>query len=273
MDEFIAANRARWDELAALHPDAPDYRTAEFKAGASKLHQIDRDEVGPVAGKTLLHLQCHFGLDTLSWAREGAVVTGFDFAPRAIEEARKLSEETGIPGRFVLSTYDQLEADLAGEQFDIVYMSRGTLCWLPDIAKVFGVAARLLKPGGAFHLIDSHPFQSLLDDKHPWPAPDAPRLVWSYFYTPEPTRWESAVSYADADARLANTATYEWNHDLGEIVNAVIGAGLRLERLREYPYTYWRVLPSMSEDEDHHWHLPPELDGRLPLMFSLKAVK
>jgi SAM-dependent methyltransferase len=273
MDEYTATNLARWNELAALHPQTPEYRRAEFLAGASKLRPPDREEVGDVRGKRLLHLQCHFGLDTLSWAREGAIVTGFDFSPRAIEEARRLSQESGVLGRFVLSSYDRLVEDLQGEQFDIVYASRGVLCWLRDIYQPFAAAAQLLAPQGAFHLIDGHPLSQALDDERPWPAPDAPRIIWSYFHVDEPTRWESEGSYADRTAKLEHTVTYEWNHDLGEIVDAVLAAGLRLERLRELPYGYFRTLPTMTEDADGNWHLPPPLRGRLPLQFALKAVK
>lgn len=273
MNQFTEANRARWDELAALHSGSSFYRTEEFKAGRSKLRSVDLDEVGAVRGKRLLHLQCHFGLDTLSWAREGAIVTGFDFSAAAIEEARKLAAETGIAARFVRSTYDRLVDDLAGEQFDIVYLSYGVLCWLPDLAPVMRVVAALLKPGGAFHLIDGHPLVFALDDDQPSPETRSLKLLVSYFHEDEPHHGDAPGSYADLDAKLEHTATYEWNHPISEIVNAVIDAGLRLAFLHEFPYTFYPALPSMAEGADGWSRLPAPLDGMLPLMYSLKAVR
>lgn len=273
MDRFTEANRARWDELAALHPNAPQYGTEAFKAGRSKLRPLELAEVGAVAGLRLLHLQCHFGLDTLSWAREGALVTGFDFSEAAIAQARALAAETGITARFVHSSYDRLADDLAGEQFDIVYASYGVLCWLPDLGVPLRAAARLLRPGGAFHLIDGHPLTFALDDEQPPAETRTVRLLASYFHDDEPYRGDAPGSYVDLDAKLEHTTTYEWNHPVSEVVNTTIDAGLRLEFLHEFPYTFHRALPYMIEDSAGWWRLPPPLDGMLPLMFSLKAVK
>jgi len=267
MNPYTEANRARWDELATLHPSSPLYRVAEFKAGTNRLYPLDHAEVGDVTGKTLLHLQCHFGLDTLSWARLGAQVTGFDFSETAIATARSLAEELAIPARFVLSTYDRLTIDLEG-QFDIVYMSRGVLCWLPDLAPLMAVVAHFLKPGGFFYLADSHPVQYTLDDT---PGATEPRFLYSYFHRDEPDHFEVTNSYADPNARTEHTSEYVWNHSLGEIVASVLSSGLQLEFLHEFPYACFPLVPYMVEDAQGYWRLTAPLDSKVPLMFSLRA--
>jgi SAM-dependent methyltransferase len=267
MNPYTEANRARWNEMAALHPSSPLYRVDEFKAGANKLTWLDREEVGDVAGKSLLHLQCHFGLDTLSWARLGAEVTGFDFSETAIAAARSLAVEVGLPARFVLSTYDNLTRDLQGE-FDYIYMSRGALCWLPDLAPLMAVVAHFLKPGGVYYVADTHPVLYALDDT---PGATEPRFLYSYFHRDEPDRFEVETSYADPNARLEHATEYVWNHSIAEMVNAVQGAGLRLDFLHEFPFTYHPIVPNMVQDSRGDWRLSSPFDGNVPLMFSLRA--
>ncbi|MHB8576113.1 MAG: class I SAM-dependent methyltransferase, partial [Dehalococcoidia bacterium] len=267
MNLYTEANRARWNELAALHPSSPLYRTEEFRAGKNRLYPLDHEEVGDVSGMTLLHLQCHFGLDTLSWARLGAHVTGFDFSETAVSTAQALAAELNIPARFVLSTYDRLTDDLDG-RFDIVYMSRGVLCWLPDLAPLFRVVAHFLKPGGFFYVADTHPVLYALDDR---PGATEPTFLYSYFHRDEPDRFEVQNSYADPDARLLNTTEYVWNHPLSELVTLTLASGLQLEFLHEFPYSFFPVVPSMTADANDYWRLPAPHDGKVPLMFSLRA--
>lgn len=266
-NQYTEANRRRWNELVPHHVASPLYRVEEFKQGRNKLYPLDLEEVGDVAGKRLLHLQCHFGLDTLSWARLGAHVTGFDFSETAIATALDLAQELSIPAEFVLSTYDELPDALAG-QFDIVYMSRGVLCWLPDLAPLFRVVDRFLAPGGFFYLADTHPAQYTLDDAA---GISEPRPRYSYFLRPEPDHVESETTYADPNVRVTNVNEYFWNHSLAEIVGGVLGLGLRLEFLHEFPYTFFPQLPFMERRDEHYWRLPAPFDGTLPLMFSLKA--
>jgi SAM-dependent methyltransferase len=265
---YTEANRRRWNELVGYHLASPLYRVEEFKQGLNKLYPLDLEEVGEVTAKSLLHLQCHFGLDTLSWARLGATVTGFDFSGTAIKAARSLAQELGIPARFVLSTYERLPLDLDGT-FDIVYMSRGVLCWLPNLAPLWAVVRRFVKPGGIYYLADSHPLVLTLDD-----APDAtePRFLYPYFHRAEPDRAEVVNTYADPDAVVENTTEYFWNHSLADVVNGMIGAGLQVEFLHEFPYTFFPNLPGMVQGDDGYWRLPPPLDGRVPLMFSVRGL-
>ncbi|NJO67654.1 MAG: class I SAM-dependent methyltransferase, partial [Rhodospirillales bacterium] len=163
MDERIAANRRVWDEWARINAASDFYDMAAFRAGETSLKPIELEEVGPVAGKSLLHLQCHFGQDTLSWARMGAKVTGVDLSPEAIRRAQALAGELGIDARFICS--DVLALDALGEEtFDIVFVSYGALIWLPDLDRWARTVARHLKPGGMLHLVEFHPMIMMLDD-------------------------------------------------------------------------------------------------------------
>jgi SAM-dependent methyltransferase len=157
MNEYLQANQKRWDQLADEHERSAFYDLAGFKAGKDRLRSIELAELGQVSGKSLLHLQCHFGLDTLAWARRGATVTGVDFSPKAISLARSLSEELQIPAQFYCTDIYDLPQVLAGE-FDIVFTSYGVLHGLPDLARWGEIIAHYLKPGGIFYIVEDYPF-------------------------------------------------------------------------------------------------------------------
>ncbi|MPZ99416.1 MAG: methyltransferase domain-containing protein [Dehalococcoidia bacterium] len=267
MDEYRETNRLNWDSRVPVHVASRAYDWEGFVAGGSSLDPVEVEELGDVSGKRLLHLQCHFGRDTLSWARLGATVTGIDFSPAAIEAARRLSAESGVPGRFVeAELYDS--PNILDERFDIVYTGIGALCWLPDIRGWAEVVARFLEPGGRLYLREGHPGLWALDDER-----DDRLLVtrYPYFETPEPQRWVTPNTYTDGP-ELEHPTTYEWNHGLGEIVTALIDAGLRLEFLHEHRFVDWQALPWMVRADPGRYRLP-EGDERLPLMYSLRAVK
>jgi len=267
MDEFRRANRELWDEWAAVNARSGLYRLDEFRAGKNKLNALEREEMGEVAGLTLLHLMCHFGMDTLSWARLGAAVTGIDFSPEAIRMARELSDETGVPGRFICSELYELPAHL-DETFDRVFSSYGVLAWLPDLPGWARIVARYLKPGGRFYLAEFHPAAMLFDD-----MVEEPEWRVGYDYFAEgPVRFEINGSYADPAAEVRATHSYEWFYPLGKVVTALTEAGLRLEFLHEHPYTVYRQFPFVTEGEDGLWRLPEGM-LRVPLLFSLRAVK
>jgi SAM-dependent methyltransferase len=267
-DEYRSANRASWDERVPIHVESDFYDVAGFKAGRSGLRAVDIEALGDVRGKTLLHLQCHFGLDTLSWARLGALVTGIDFSGKAVEAARALSRETGISGRFIECELYEASSVL-DERFDIVYTGVGALCWLPDIRRWAGVVAHFLKPGGTFYIRESHPVLWSLDDAG---TRGVLEITRPYFEVVEPMRYEDDADYADATASVENRVTYEWNHGLGEIVTSLIEAGLRIEFLREHQECDWQHLAQMVRGEDGFWRLP-ERPERLPLMHSIRAVR
>ena len=269
MKEYFEANKRHWDELVPIHEASTYYDVDAFRAGQTSLHPLEIAELGDVAGMTLLHLQCHFGLDTLSWARRGATVTGADFSPAAITAARALTTELGIAAEFVESDVYSLPGAVSG-QFDIVYTSYGTYFWLPDLARWAGVIAYFLAPGGTFYMADFHPILVIFDDVTS--EEDELRVRRSYFAGAEPLRFEEDGSYADREAELANRTTYSWPHSLGEMVSALTAAGLRIEFLHEFDYTVEQWFPFMDLGPDGMWRLTKH-HGSLPLLFSVRATK
>jgi SAM-dependent methyltransferase len=267
VNDYTEANRRHWDEIVPIHAGSEFYDVASFKAGESKLKPVEREELGDVRGKSMLHLQCHFGLDTLSWAREGAIVTGADFSPQAIETARALAAETGTEARFVLSDLYQLPRSLDG-QFDIVFTSYGVLCWLADLVHWAEVAAHFVRPGGTFYIVEFHPFAGVFDDE-----PDVTdlRVRYPYFPSGEPLRFEVDGTYA-ASTKLDRRVTYEWPHPISEVVTALIQAGLRIDFLHEFPFSTYQFLPFTEQVSDHIVRLTKH-DGCVPLLFSIKATK
>ena len=268
MNEYTEANRRHWDEVVPAHVDSDLYNVARFKAGESKLKGVELKELGHVHGKTLLHLQCHFGLDTLSWAREGATVTGADFSEQAIDAARTLASECGIDARFVVSDIYALPEKLEG-QFDIVFTSYGVLCWLPDIPRWARVAAHFVKPGGTFYIAEFHPVAAIFDDD---PSVTDLHVRYPYFKQELPLRFDQAGTYADMEARIEHQVTYEWTHPVSDVVSALIDAGLRIDFLHEFPFTSWQFIPFMEAVDSHAFRLTKH-DGSVPLVYSIKATK
>ena len=258
-EEFFSSNRALWDEMTRIHVPSAFYDVAGFKAGKTSLKQVELEEVGEVAGKSLLHLQCHFGLDTLSWARLGAAATGVDFSDAAIMEARRLSDETGVSASFICANVYALPRALAGK-FDIVFTSYGVLCWLPDLTRWGEVVAHFLKRGGTFYIVEFHPFAYMFDD-------EGKALKYPYFNAPEPLKIQGTGDYADPAADLPHVS-YEWPHPLSEVINALIGAGLRLEYVHEFPFTSYPVGPSFTHAGAGQAGGP----AQPPLMFSIRAT-
>ena len=267
MQEYFDANRAHWDELTPIHAKSEFYDVEGFRRGKSTLMAIELEELGDVSGKSLLHLQCHFGLDTMSWARCGASATGADFSPEAITLARSLAAELGIEATFVLSNLYDLP-DALDKQFDIVFTSYGVLFWLPDVTRWAEIIAHFLKPGGTFYIVDGHPVSHVFDD---CAGITELRVHYPYF-DDAPHRYEpdDTGSYADEDARLT-THEVGWQHTLGDIVTALVSSGLRLEFLHEFPQATYRILPFAEKHEDGWWRLKGH-DGDIPLLFSLKAT-
>ena len=269
MDRYRSSNRALWDEWTVINATSTFYDLESFKKGGIFLERDEIAEVGDVAGKSLLHLQCHIATDTLSWARLGARVTGVDFSEQAIAFARSLAAEMAIDARFVHSDVLELPGALEGE-FDIVYTSRGVLGWLPDLRRWARVIAHFLRPGGFFYIREQHPILYPWDDSDD--AKDL-RLLYPYFDRDEPLPFPVRGSYADRDAHVTQTTQYAWSHSMGEIVTAIAEAGLRIEFLREFPFLSYPMLPFLERRQDGTWWLPAGWSGELPLSFSLKATK
>jgi SAM-dependent methyltransferase len=265
MNNELTANQNLWNEWTDINARSKMYNLDGFKKGENKLDPTVQSEVGEVAGKRLLHLQCHFGLDTLSWARLGADVTGVDFSPKAIDLAVSLSHELNIPGRFICCNIYDLPAHLDG-QFDIVFASYGVLTWLPDFPRWMQIASQYIKPGGFFYLADGHPFMWVFDEKS-----DSWNIRYPYFQQ-ESMVVESERSYADPTAPVQTPTCYQWQHTLGEVITGVCQNGLSLEFLHEFGYSVFSAHPSMQEDDRGNWH-NPDGDTSLPMLFSVKAWK
>jgi SAM-dependent methyltransferase len=266
----VAENRALWDEWTRIHETSTFYDLDGFRRGGIRIKPYEVEELGSVAGLSLLHLQCHFGIDTLSWARLGARVTGADFSPAAIDLARRLADELGFPeARFVRSDLYDLP-DVLDAQFDVVYTSNGVLGWLPDIRRWAEVAAHFVRPGGRFYVTDLHPVAEAFEGEGV--APGELLLRYPYWEHEAPLTFPVQGSYADPTAKVETRSEHGWDHGLGEIVTALIAAGLRIESLRKYPFVNWK-LDFLEEAGDGTWRLPGELDGRLPLFFSIRASK
>lgn len=272
MREELELNRAHWDEATRLHTSGNVYGVEDFRAGHCQLHRVEREEVGDVQGRRLLHLQCHLGLDTLSWARRGALVTGVDFSSESIAFAQRLAAETGLDGRFVCSDiYALREALDAPESFDIVFTSYGVLNWLPDIEPWAATIAHFLAPGGFFYIAEAHPTARMfpLDEDMPKARTFAP--CFPYFHDRRGIRWPATVDYAD-DETPHTIGEHAWTHSLGDIVNALLRAGLTLDFLHEFPFCAWKVVAG-CEPAEHGYYARPASEPALPLMFSLRASK
>jgi len=269
-DSRIALNRTNWNERTGVHAGSDFYDVASFRDGRITLSELERQGVGDVRGKSLLHLQCHFGLDTLSWSRLGAKATGVDLSDAAIELARQLNGELGLDARFVRSDIYELPDVLDG-QFDIVYTAMGVLAWLPDLAGWARIVARYLRPGGLFYLLEIHPFTQVFDEGTPLEASHDLKVRHGYFPDPAGMRFGGGDPSYAGDEPIAS-ACHEWRHSIEEIIGALLDAGLELTSFTEHPATYYRQFPGMEQGDDGLWRLP-FAEPALPLVFTLTATK
>ena len=262
-DGYREANRANWDDRTPVHLASRAYDVEGWLRERRGPRRREAEALGDVSGLRLVHLQCHIGLDALAWARAGAVVTGLDFSPAACAAARDLAARAGLPAAFVCADVHAAADVLGAGRFDVVYVSLGALCWLPNIAAWAEQVAALLAPGGRLFLHDGHPVLHAL-------AEDRPELTCSYFEEAEPLAEDAATTYTDGGP-LVHTRFYEWNHGVAEIVSALLRRGLRLERLEEHDWTTWPALPWLVRGrEAGEWTTPPGRP-RLPLSMTLIA--
>lgn len=259
---YIESNRAAWNLKTSVHEKSDFYEVEAWKAGKNVLNEIEMKELGDVQGKKLLHLQCHFGLDTLSWARLGARVSGCDLSDEAIKTARKLAREADIKARFVRCNLYDLPQHLSGK-FDIVFTSYGTIGWLPDLKPWAEVIAHFLKKGGCFYIVDFHPVLWMLDD-------DMQFLKYPY-HNAGVIETEQSGTYADRDAPIRYTE-YGWNHSLSEIIQALVDAGLHLEMFKEYPYSPYNCFANTVPRAEGGFFIRG-LEGVLPMLYSIRARK
>ncbi|WP_026929596.1 class I SAM-dependent methyltransferase [Glycomyces tenuis] len=270
--DWLDSNRALWDERVPIHASSDPYDVDGFLKGANVLMDFEAGEVGDVAGKRLLHLQCHMGQETLTWARLGAArVVGLDFSEPALKVARELAAELGYGedrAAFVRSDVYEAASSVPEADYDIVYVSVGSINWLPDVRRWARVVASLLAPGGFLYLYEFHPVSHTLDEA------TGSRFVRDYIARGPVVR-ETPGSYTDrhgpASSTVNNLAT-EWVHGLGEVVSALVAAGLRIEFLHEYDRTMFPQFKSFVQGEDGCFRPPPE-QPRVPLLYSLRAAR
>lgn len=259
------SNQQLWDELTPVH--VKSYNSINtLKKGGVAVSEIERRELGEVNGKTLLHLQCHIGTDSLSWARLGAKVTGIDFSEQSIAYANQLKKELELEATFLQSNVYHLRENLQGE-FDIVYTSKGVLCWLRDLDEWGRIVAHFLKPGGTFYLMESHPVCNIFN----YDKPGDLEIIYPYFHSAEPIVEDNVSDYED-HTYIRKNASYEWFWSVSDILNALIKAGLTIEMFNEYDKLFYRAFPDIVEDDDGWFYLPKYVK-KVPLMFTLKARK
>jgi ubiquinone/menaquinone biosynthesis C-methylase UbiE len=260
--DLMRENRTAWELRTPVHLGSKFYDLEAFKAGQSTLRPFEQEELGDVRGKSLLHLMCHIGVDTLSWARLGAKVTGVDFSAESVAAARSLATELGIDARFIESNVYDLPENL-DEQFDLVAMTYGVLLWLPELTGWAEVVARMLKPGGTFTVIDFHPMLTLFDDV------DGQLVLTRSAFRSGPAARQVERTYAD-DLEVPSHQQNTWFHPVGEIVTALASAGLRIERVRELPVDLRQRIPSMTQNDQGLWQLPGD---PIPLLLAITATR
>jgi 2-polyprenyl-3-methyl-5-hydroxy-6-metoxy-1,4-benzoquinol methylase len=259
---YFEANKELWNKRTAVHKDSSFYDLAGFKAGKNVLTPIELNELGDVKGKKMLHLQCHFGMDSLNWARLGADVTGIDLSDEAINEAKKLNDELDLNAKFICCNVYDLKEHL-GEKFDIVFTSYGVVGWLPDLDKWAEIISHYLKPGGIFYMAEFHPVVWMFDDEF---------THIKYFYeNRELIVTENYGTYTDRDADIKGKE-YSWNHSISEVLNALIKQGLQIEHFNEFTYSPYPCFSNIVQGEDGNWRIKG-MEGKIPMVYSVKAIK
>ncbi len=254
--DYLEINKEAWNKRTAVHVESKFYNVDGFLKGDSSLNKIEMELLGNVKDKKLLHLQCHFGQDTLSWAKLGAKVTGVDLSSEAIKQAKGLANELEIDATFIESDIYQFGEENTST-FDIVYTSYGVLIWLPDLTKWADTIAKSLSVGGVLHLIEFHPFNDLLTG-------------YSYFPNRQPDIEQEGTYTENCDGTKSTMVT--WNHPLSEVISALISAGLSIEAFKEYPTSPYDCFDGLESVDEHSYQLLHK-GQQVPLVYSIKAKK
>lgn len=271
--QYFEANKELWNKRTAVHKDSSFYDRAGFIEGKNVLTPIELNELGEVKGKKMLHLQCHFGMDSLNWARLGATVTGVDLSDEAIREARKLNDELGLNAKFICcNVYDlhpqniksskvfPLGGDSEGA-FDIVFTSYGVVGWLPDLDRWAEIIAHYLKSGGTFYMAEFHPVVWMFDDEF--------THIKYYYDNREIIAMDSEGTYTDPGADI-RAKEYSWNHSISEVLNALLKQGLQLEFFNEFMYSPYPNFNNTVRGEGDKWYIKG-MEEKIPMVYSLKA--
>lgn len=260
--DYPTINREAWNQKVAVHLDSAFYNMSGFLQGESSLKEIELSLLGDLKGKRVLHLQCHFGQDSLSLARLGAQVTGVDLSDKAIDKAKELAAQLGIKATFLCCDLYDLPEQL-DEQFDIVFTSYGTIGWLPDMEGWAAIVARYLKPGGRFVFVEFHPVVWMFDDEFE-------NIAYSYFNT-GPIVETYTGTYADRDADIEQQYMM-WNHSMGTVINCLIQQGLQLQSLEEFDYSPYDCFKHTVEVAPGRFRIAP-LGDKLPMVYALTAQR
>jgi 2-polyprenyl-3-methyl-5-hydroxy-6-metoxy-1,4-benzoquinol methylase len=264
---YFEANKDLWNKRTAVHKDSSFYNVAGFMAGENVLRPIELAEVGDVKGKTMLHLQCHFGMDSLCWARMGAKVTGIDLSDKAVNEAKKLNDRLALDAEFICcNVYDLATSNSplqTKEAFDIIFTSYGVVGWLPDLDKWASIIAKYLKPGGMFYIAEFHPVVWMFDDQFT-------HIQYSYANRGV-IEMDSQGTYTDKNADI-KAKEYSWNHSISEVLNALITQGLQIQSFNEYMYSPYPCFSNVVQNTEGNWWIKG-LEDKIPMVYSVKAVK
>jgi 2-polyprenyl-3-methyl-5-hydroxy-6-metoxy-1,4-benzoquinol methylase len=263
MDEFFKANQSTWDKRAEHHIDSDFYDVKGFLEGNTSLKTIERSALGDVSGKTMLHLMCHFGQDTLSWTRMGAKATGIDISNEAIKNARSLNDQLGLDARFIQSNIYDISEHLNDEQFDIIFASYGVLGWLPDLNQYAHLVAKHLKSGGIYYIAEFHPTLYIFDF-------DSVKVEYDYFNTGKPFKEVETTTYTGQEFEEARVS-YWWSHSLEEIIGAFLKAGLQVVEYKEYDYSPYNCFPNMKQRADGEY-IFGNFGVSFPHVFGLKVM-
>lgn len=270
-NRYFEINKKKWNELATKHYENNPQYVQDFIENREGLHSVEIEEMGDVRGKRLLHLQCHFGMDTLAWAIRGAIVTGVDFSEVAIANARDLAQRMNLEAKFAHCNICDLK-DHLNDKFDVVFTSYGAICWLNDLEKWAEIIAHFLVPDGYFYVADAHPFALVFDnDKEQEFA-----IKYDYFESESktPLRFEEDSSYMNPEIKLQNTTEFTWQYTISGIINSLVKHGLSIDWLHEHPKICWKLLDILELADDGWWYWPKAYEKkRIPLLFSLKATK
>jgi SAM-dependent methyltransferase len=273
MSDYRTVNQANWNERAPAHAASPDYAVDRFAADPGYLSGVvrfDLPRLGDVTGLRAVHLQCHIGTDTISLYRLGARVTGLDFSSASLAQARDLAARVHADVEFMEADVYDAPGVLDAGTFDLVYTGVGALCWLPDIRRWAGVVSALLRPGGRLFLREGHPMLWALDETR---TDGVLAVDYPYFERPEPLVWEDGGTYVATDTAFTHNVTHNWNHGLGEVVTALLDAGMRVTMLEEHDSAPWNALPGLTvRDEAGEWRLA-DRPWRLAQTYTLQALR
>lgn len=262
MDNYIDINKSAWNIKTDIHIKSDFYNNQSFLNGQNTLKQIELAILGDIKGLSILHLQCHFGQDSISLARMGASVTGIDLSDNAITKAKDFAKQADVDAEFIACNIYDLPQYL-NKQYDIVFTSYGTIGWLPDLNKWAGIVSRFLKQNGRFIFVEFHPYVWMLDDNFK-------EIVYSYFNV------ESIVetvngTYADRSADISYQ-TISWNHSTSEVLNSLISNGIEIESFNEYDFSPYPCFNNLIKI-DHDKYQVEHLQGKIPMVFSIEGVK